>query len=117
MTGKVIQAEGGPTAIHTHLGWVLSGPVCGTTDQARVLRSPTDHTMHISIIQLHNTQPDLNKTFQAFWELESLGIKLEEPSVYEEFKETISFKDSHYEVRLLWKSPDTKPSTNKNLAR
>ena len=117
VTEKVIQAEGGPTAIHTHLGWVLSGPVCGTTDQAGVVRSPTDHTMHISTMQLHDTQPDLNKTLQAFWELESLGIKLEEPSVYEEFKKTISFKDSHYEIRLPWKSPDTKLSTNKNLAR
>lgn len=27
-TGKVIQGQSGPTAIHTHLGWVLSGPVC-----------------------------------------------------------------------------------------
>ena len=68
VTGKVIQAEGGPTAIHTHLGWVLSGPVCGTTDQTGVVRSPTDHTMLISSMQLHDTQPDLNKTLQAFWE-------------------------------------------------
>ena len=113
VTGRVIQAEGGPTAIHTHLGWVLSGPVCGKTDHTSIVRSPTNHTMHISTMQLHNTQPDLNKTLQ---ELESLGIKLEEPSVHEEFTKTVSFKDKQYEVCLPWKSPHIKPSTNKTLA-
>ena len=33
VTGKVIQKENSPTAIHTHLGWVLSGPVRGITTQ------------------------------------------------------------------------------------
>ena len=56
--------------------------------------------MHISTMQLHDTEPDLNKTLLAFWELQSLGIKFEETSVYEEFTKTISFKDSHYEVHL-----------------
>ena len=95
----------------------LSGPVCGATDHNSLVRSPTNHTMYISTIQLHDTQPDLSNVLKAFWELESLGIKLEEPSVYEEFKRTITFKDGHYEVHLLWKSPQTKPLTNKNLAR
>ena len=31
VTGEIIQGDSGPTAIHIHLGWVLSGPVsCGT---------------------------------------------------------------------------------------
>jgi len=32
VTGQIIQEDGGPTAIHTCLGWVLSGPVCGGTE-------------------------------------------------------------------------------------
>ena len=33
VTGQIIQGDSGPTAIHTRLGWVLSGPVCcGTTE-------------------------------------------------------------------------------------
>lgn len=117
VTGNVIQAESGPTAIQTHLGWVLSGPVYGATDHNSIVRSPTNHIMHISTIQLHDTQPNLSNVLKAFWELEALGIKLEEPSMYEEFKRTITFKDGHYEVHLPWKSPHTKPSTNKNLAK
>ena len=117
VTGTVIQAESGPTAIQTHLGWVLSGPVCGAMDHNNLIRSPTNHMMHVSTMHLHDAQPDLSNALKAFWELESLGIKLEEPSVYEEFKRTISFKESHYEVCLPWKSPHVKPSTNRNLAK
>ena len=32
VTGKVIQGQSGPTAIHAHLGWVLSGLVCGDAE-------------------------------------------------------------------------------------
>ena len=61
VTGKVIQAEGGLTTIHTHLGWVLSGPMRGGTDHhTSIVRSHTNHKMHISTMQLHDTEPDLN---------------------------------------------------------
>ena len=110
--GIVIQAKSGPTAIQTHLGWVLSGPVCGAMEHTSLVRSPTNHMMHISTMQLHDAKRDLSNALKAFWELESLGIKLEEPSVYEEFKRTISFKESHYEVHLPWISPHAKLSTN-----
>ena len=58
-------------------------------DRNSLVRSPTNHMMHISTMK-----PDQSNILKAFWELESLGIKLEEPSVYDEFKRTISFKDS-----------------------
>ena len=97
VTGKVIQAEHGPTAIQIHLGWVLSGPVC---EQNSPVRLPTNHVMNINTIHLHDT-PNLSSLLKAFWELESLGIKQEEPSVHEEFKTTIKFKNGRYEVNLL----------------
>ena len=55
VTGKVIQAEGGPTAIHTHLGWVLSGPVCGTTDHTSNQKSH-DAYQHNAITR-YRTRP------------------------------------------------------------
>ena len=39
-TGKVIQGQSGPTAIHTRLGWVLSGPVWSAAEPH------TAHTSH-----------------------------------------------------------------------
>ena len=46
-TGKVIQRQSGPAAIHTHLGWVLSGPVCNAAEQntlnSQVISGPQVH--------------------------------------------------------------------------
>ena len=33
VTGEVIRGDGGPTAVHTKLGWVLSGPLLGIPQQ------------------------------------------------------------------------------------
>jgi len=45
VTGQTIQGDSGPTAIHTCLGWVLSGPVCCDTTELNNLY-PT-HSMLI----------------------------------------------------------------------
>ena len=44
-------------------------------------------------------------TSMDFWKFESLGISVSSQVVHQEFEENISFKDSHYEVRLQWKKP------------
>ena len=45
-TGKVILGQSGPMAVHTHLGWVLSGPVWSAAEQ-NSLNSQVSHTLHI----------------------------------------------------------------------
>ena len=40
-----------------------------------------------------------------FWELESLGIKSPDKSVYEKFGENVHLKEGRYEVSLTWKDP------------
>lgn len=112
-TGKVIQGQSGPTAIHTHLGWVLSGPVCSAAEQ-NTLNSQFIHTLHI---QSSGSSPHLDSLLKQFWELESLGIKQNEPSVHEAFKQSIQFKSGRYEVSLPWRSNQTQLPSNLELAR
>ena len=112
VTGKVIQAESGPTALQTHLGWVLSGPVCGITEQNAPARIPINYAMYVSTINLSDLSPQLSSLLKKFWELESLGIKQEEPSVHEDFKKTIKFKNGRYEVSLPWRSTQARLPSN-----
>ena len=55
--------------------------------------------MSINLISTHSlkvgTQPtprDLDDSLKKFWDLETLGIKEDECSVYEDFEKSISFK-------------------------
>ena len=46
---------------------------------------------------------NLDEQLKSFWDLESLGIVNEEKTLYDEFKERISFHDGRYKVPLPWK--------------
>lgn len=70
ITGRLRKGISGPVAIHTKLGWVLSGPISSRqTDKSHSL---VTHSLHV------NSQPSevqaLNETMKSFWELESFGI-------------------------------------------
>ena len=100
VTGKIRQGDGGPTAVHTKLGWVLSGPTKGQTNM----------TGHNNLVATHvlkctshpNYEDPLCGELRKFWDLESIGIKNQ--SVHEEFLENISYENNHYTVNLPWKS-------------
>jgi len=96
VTGRVVHGEIGPTAIHTQLEWVLSGPVGSTSDNHLNTYELASHLLHIT--HSSDSSNSLDDSFKAFWELESLGITQDEPSVYEQFKKNIEFKEDHYEV-------------------
>jgi len=102
VSGRVMRGESGPTAIHTQLGWVLSGPVGGASDTtSNPTCLPSSHSFHIS--HSSDSSISLDNLLKAFWDLKSLGIRQDEPSVYEEFENTIEFKNGRYEVSLPWK--------------
>ena len=101
VTGHTIRGTQGPTAIHTKLGWVLSGPVCrgdpgsqqsSNLVETHVLKCATDE------VPYEGLQGELKK----FWDLESLGIKI--PSIHEEFLEKLTYRGDHYQVNLPWKA-------------
>ena len=115
MNGTVVHGESGPTAIHTQLGWVQSGHVGSTSDNHTIASLPARHSLHIT--HPSDSSNSLDNSLKAFWELESLGIKQDEPSVYEEFTKNIEFMNGHYEVSLPWKPSQKKLHSNFTLAK
>lgn len=102
VTGSICRGVTGPTAIHTKLGWVLSGP---TPSSKSVSHSSacvvTTHLLHVETQSVELSQ--LTEQLQSFWDLESLGIVKQEKTLYEDFTSRISFEDGHYKVPLPWK--------------
>ena len=76
------------------------------------------HSIHsLHILHSSDSSSSLDSSLKAFWELESLGIKQDEPSVYEEFKKQIEFKNGRYEVGLPWRPSLKKLPSNFTLAK
>ena len=96
VTGRVIRGKTGPTAVHTKVGWILSGPATKQVAVNLTLSSPT-HTLKVDTFKV---EPSLDDQLQQFWELESLGIPSNETPVYEKFLQQIHFDGHRYEVSL-----------------
>ena len=86
-------------AIKTIFGWCLSGPFQDKTNyhESNVGLISSSHIMRISCE--NNDENVLNK-LHKFWDLDSIGIKENESSVYEKFEEEIEFIDNRYVVKL-----------------
>ena len=98
VTGPVSKSTCGPTAIHTKLGWVLSGPITAMSGSNLCSTILVTHVLRV------DAEPDpLSDQLKAFWELKSLGIQLNEGSVYDEANSNIKFRGGKYEVSLPWK--------------
>ena len=89
------------------------GPVWSAAQQ-NTLNSQVSHTLHI---QSTSSAPHLDNLLTQFWELESLGITQNEPSVHEAFKKSIQFKNGRYKVSLPWRPNQSQLPTNLELAR
>ncbi|XP_067036295.1 uncharacterized protein [Acropora muricata] len=106
MTGEMpFGMYGGPVAINTHLGWVLSGPVY---ESRQMLVESFTYLSHTHVLKLDTEQKEKNcplkQELSRFWDIESLGIIPEsEDAVYESFLNWIQMKDARYEVSLPWK--------------
>ena len=111
VTGRIIRGNSGPTAIHTKVGWVLSGPV----DQQDVTVNLSLVSAHTLRIDTYSVETSLDSRLTQFWELESLGIMKNETSVYEKFVQQIKFDGQRYEVKLPWKEHHPPLPDNLNL--
>jgi len=60
---------------------------------------------------------ELDEKLRTFWELESIGIKQEENSALETFKETITFTNQRYEVGLPWEEAHDPLPDNDSLSQ
>ena len=100
-TGKIRRGQSGPVAIHTRLGWVLSGPTALDRQPTPVTSLITTHALRIDSECCD--MKELEDTQHSFWKLESLGICEPDKSLCEEFDSMIEFKEGRYEVSLPWK--------------
>ena len=79
-----------PVAVRTTLGWVFCGPTGGHDQECTV-------SMNVQI----GAEEQLNETLQKFWDLESIGVRPAESSVFtlltlKKFKETLTYNDGRY---------------------
>ena len=79
----MIRRENSPTAVKTCLGWVLSGPVEGLTEELSFVNHTSVHSLkceaHVNIDGDFPTS--LDSRLKMFWDLETLGIRDSEDTV------------------------------------
>ena len=118
ITGEIVRghSSSGPVALGTKIGYVLSGPVQATSyaNDSTVNFSETHVLMVTSEIVQENI---LEREIKAFWDLESLGIKSNEPAVYDNFLKDITFDGIRYEVRLPFKETHPPLPDNYQLSK
>ena len=99
VTWSICRSEGRPVAIHTKLGWVLSGPTLSpSTASCTSTHITTTHLLQVDSQSTGLAQ--LAEQLKSFWELESLGVLEEEKSLCDEFASTVTFQDGRYRVSL-----------------
>ena len=100
-TGNIIKRDpSGQVALETKLGWVLSGPAVSP----KSTRSCTVNVSSTHVLKVESTEiTDMKDDFQKFWDLETLGIKEREASVYDKFSSDIRFTGERYQVKLPFK--------------
>ena len=65
VTGSVCRSEHGPTAIHTKLGWVLSGPMPASSHSQCSANLVTTHVLRADAQQQETVS--LDEQLQSFW--------------------------------------------------
>ena len=114
VTGSICRGVQGPTAIHTKLGWVLSGPTQPSETAARSATCvTTTHLLRVDSQPAESAQ--LSEVLRSFWELESLGVH-EHKTLYDEFASQVTFQDGRYKVSLPWKELHEPLSDNYQLS-
>lgn len=99
-------------AIESIFGWSVQGPVT---------MSSVSYTtcMHIQI----NEDMLVSERLKAFWEIESLGITMQQTDSPEEeealhmFEKTTQYKNGRYEVELPWRPDKPELPDNYRIAR
>ena len=97
-TGSICRGASGPTAIHTKLGWVLSGPPSNDLHGNCAVNLTVTHVLHTGTTEsLH----ELDEQLRAFWELESLDIQGKESTLSNRFEKVIRFVSGRYHGRNI----------------
>ena len=113
VTGEIKRGSTGPIAIETRVGWVLSGPVQNSSSFVNFIALHSSHALYID----SDSNDQLESGLDRFWNLESLGIVIDESSVHQSFCNTITFKDDRYHVKLPWREEHSELCDNFELSK
>lgn len=114
VTGRVARGGSGPIAIHSKVGWILSGPVSQHDVSVNLCATANTHSLKI---EAYPAEASLEQQLSKFWDLEALGIQSDETSAYEKFVQQIRFDGKRYEVSLPWKDHHHPLPDNLSLCR
>ena len=119
VTGEVRRADNGPVAIATRLGWVLSGPITVAQDSSNVtsVQCVQSCVNRLPAPLSDSDDNQLTQQSREFWELESLGIAAQEPSILEKFSDSIRNDGQRYVVGLPWREHHPNLPDNHQLYR
>jgi hypothetical protein len=106
ITEDIVRGEGGPSAISSKLGWLLSG----RTTQS----SSNNHSTMSNLIlagdpcqnsAIPNRNDEIVDSLKRFWDIESIGITDDKQDFHQDdkFLQNIQFAGERYEVGLPWK--------------
>ena len=99
VTGETRQGADGPVAVHSTLGWLLSGSTDSTHDGVNTCA-------HLILTNEPNCIPEVQDPIQEvlrkFWETESIGIVEANCKSTKKFLSHIQFREGTYEVALPW---------------
>ena len=83
------------------------------SDEHQTVNLFTSHVLHIDT----DSANSLDERLKMLWELETLGIKEDETSVYDNFINSIQLRDGRYCVKLPWKDPYCTLPSNYDLCQ
>ena len=101
VTGEVRRGSAGPVAIHSTLGWLLSGSINPTQVSGDTCTHLILATSNVTSIP--EVQDPVQDMLRKFWDTESIGIVDTEQEMTNEFSNHIQFHENYYEVSLPWK--------------
>ena len=86
--------------VNSIFDWLISGPIeCSKQENEKTVTLTTTHMLKIGCYAA-NDERSLKENISKFWDLDAVGIKDNEISVYEKFKDDIKFENNSYSVKL-----------------
>ncbi|XP_066916600.1 uncharacterized protein [Clytia hemisphaerica] len=105
VSGETVRRSSGPVATKSVFGWLVSGPIEGTSSSFS------------NSLLLSSQTPSIDERLSRFWDLESMGIvdeSIEDEVMTKEFKDSIVHNGERYEVPLPRK--DVHPDLQDNFS-
>ena len=96
----VVRGREGPVAVHSKLGYILSGPASSVALMAANERSISKVTN--ALLSIESEDDNLTSIVERFWNLETLGIH-ENGEELPGLNPQIVWKNGRYEVETPWK--------------